>query len=34
MENERSLQSDKREQERQYLKKMLIENEMNKAKVS
>lgn len=30
MEAERALQADKREQEREYLKKMLIENEMNK----
>jgi len=34
MEAERSLQSEKREQERQYLKKMLEENEMNKAKMN
>jgi len=34
MEAERSLQQEKREQERQYLKKMLVENEMNKAKVT
>jgi hypothetical protein len=34
MEGERGLQAEKREQERQYLKKMLVENEMNKAKVS
>ena len=32
MEAERQLQADKREQERNYLKKMLIENEMNKRK--
>lgn len=32
MENERSLQAEKRDQERNYLKKMLIENEMNKKK--
>jgi hypothetical protein len=32
MEAERKLQSDKRDQERNYLKKMLIENEMNKVK--
>jgi len=30
MEAERALQANKREQEREYLKKMLIENEMNK----
>lgn len=33
MEAERNLQAEKREQEREYLKKMLIENEMNKKKV-
>jgi len=32
MEAERSLQNEKREQERNYLKKMLEENELNKAK--
>jgi len=32
MENERSLQAEKRDQERNYLKKMLIENETNKKK--
>ena len=32
MEAERQLQAEKREQERNYLKKMLIENEMNKKK--
>jgi hypothetical protein len=32
MEAERQLQAEKREQERNYLKKMLVENEMNKKK--
>lgn len=32
MEAERKLQQDKREQERNYLKKMLVENELNKKK--
>lgn len=32
MEAERSLQAEKREQERNYLKKMLVENDMNKKK--
>ena len=32
MEAERNLQANKRDQEREYLKKMLIENEMNKKK--
>jgi len=32
MEAERNLQQQKRDQERNYLKKMLIENEKNKAK--
>lgn len=32
MEAERNLQANKRDQEREYLKKMLIENEMNKMK--
>lgn len=32
MESERQLQAQKRDQERQYLKKMLVENEMNKKK--
>merc|ERR1712167_79532 len=32
MEAERCLQNEKREQERNYLKKMLVENEMNKKK--
>ena len=32
MEQERSLMTEKREQERAYLKKMLIENEKNKEK--
>lgn len=32
MEAERQLQAEKRRQEREYLKKMLIENEINKKK--
>jgi len=32
MEAERQLHAEKREQERNYLKKMLVENEMNKKK--
>jgi hypothetical protein len=32
MEQERQLQAQKRDQERNYLKKMLVENEINKKK--